>query len=542
MSKSLYNKYRSQTFDELVGQETVTKLLKNAIKKGKLSNAYLFVGSRGTGKTSTARILSKAINCLKMHEDGNPCNECKNCVAISSGTFLDLIEIDAASNRGIDQIRELKEKLEFSPNEGNYKIYIIDEVHMLTKEAFNALLKTLEEPPKHVVFILATTDVHKLPPTILSRCQRYDFKLGTDEQIERVVLRSAKAEGVKFSKEAISIIVNNAKGSYRDAMSLLDVVVSGQIMSDNPDEISESEVRAVLGMTSDDFVDRFLSSLLKGIPKDSLDLVYSVESDGVNLSQFTKQILERLRKALVTLMTGGRMEGDLSNLSLADINRLIIEFINLDKGIKYSSYPILSYELLIAQYAKEVGGGGSNLKSQPEVVVKQRDKSRIKEDDTIEEEEPSNAPDVEDESMVGKDGKDLGDVLIDFSVLKDKWVNIIQIIQSSNGPLAAILRSSQILNVENGVLNVQVPFQFYKDRIEEIKSREVINGAIKDLLGSGLKITCIVNGGVKKKRQSSADIVLASVQSPSKAPEENKSKPVEKVKVSKRVEAIFEGM
>ena len=175
MPSVLYQKYRSMDFDEIKGQDHVTKLLKNAVKGNQISQAYLFVGSRGTGKTSTARILAKAVNCKKPKADGNPCNECEYCTSITTGRFMDLIEIDAASNRGIDQIRELKEKIEFSPSEGKFKVYIIDEVHMLTTEAFNALLKTLEEPPGHVIFILATTDVHKLPPTILSRCQRYEI-------------------------------------------------------------------------------------------------------------------------------------------------------------------------------------------------------------------------------------------------------------------------------------------------------------------------------------------------------------------------------
>ena len=187
MSSVLYRKYRAQDFDQLIGQGHITKLLKNAVKTDQISQAYLFVGSRGTGKTSAARILAKAVNCLHPKEDGNPCNECEVCVGITDGKLMDLMEIDAASNRGIDQIRELKEKIEYSPTDSKYKVYVIDEVHMLTTEAFNALLKTLEEPPAHVIFILATTDVHKLPPTILSRCQRYDFRLGTNEEIEKLL-------------------------------------------------------------------------------------------------------------------------------------------------------------------------------------------------------------------------------------------------------------------------------------------------------------------------------------------------------------------
>lgn len=271
MPSVLYRKYRAQDFDQLIGQDHITKLLKNAVKTGQIAQAYLFVGSRGTGKTSTARILSKAVNCLQPKEDGNPCNECEVCKAISNGSLLDLIEIDAASNRGIDQIRELKEKIEFSPSEGKYKVYIIDEVHMLTTEAFNALLKTLEEPPAHVIFILATTDVHKLPPTILSRCQRYDFRLGTDEEIKNVLSDVAKKEDLKIDDKAMALLVQNAKGSYRDALSLLDVVYSGQ--EKGKKEITEEEVRKILGLPDFDKVVVLLKSLEKGDGKKCLEKV-----------------------------------------------------------------------------------------------------------------------------------------------------------------------------------------------------------------------------------------------------------------------------
>ncbi|HRI05445.1 MAG TPA: DNA polymerase III subunit gamma/tau [Candidatus Dojkabacteria bacterium] len=553
MSKSLYNKYRSQTFDELVGQESVTKLLKNAVKKGKIANAYLLVGSRGTGKTSTARILAKALNCSHLTEEGNPCNECDHCMAISKGSFLDLIEIDAASNRGIDQIRELKEKLEFSPSEGRFKIYIIDEVHMLTKEAFNALLKTLEEPPAHVVFILATTDVHKLPPTILSRCQRYDFKLGTDEQIRKVIVRSAKAEKVEFEEVALDVLVNNAKGSYRDAMSLLDVVVSGQMQSDKPEIITESEVRSILGMTSDAFVDSFVKALLSGDVKQSLELIYQVEKDGINLAQFVKQLLERMRKVLVAKVSGGDFPG-FEAFSLASINKVISDFITLDRSIKFSSFPILSFELLIAQYAQTGITTPTNV-SEPkrEVVakvtpmasvkkeapakpaVKVEAPSKVQEDDTIEEEEPSNSASEVEADMPASSGGPL-----DFALLKEKWTNIIQIIQSNNGPLAAILKNSQLLNLEGNTMNLQVPFEFYKDRVEDSKSKELISGAIKDLFGSSVKIACIVNGSVKKKKQVSADFILANVPAKEDAPKKESSSA--KPPVNKKVEEIFAGM
>jgi len=271
---SLYQKYRSTNFDEIKGQEHITRLLKNAVKGKQISHGYLFVGSRGTGKTSMARIMAKAVNCLALTSSGNPCNECSVCKSIADGTFLDLIEIDAASNRGIDQIRELKEKIEFSPSEGQFKVYIVDEVHMLTTEAFNALLKTLEEPPKHVIFIFATTDVHKLPPTILSRCQRYDFRLGTDGEIKSLIEEIAKKEKIHIKGDALDLIVNNAKGSYRDALSILDVVYSGQ--EDTKQEITMEEVRKILGIPDSDQVLNLLHSLLVGDGSKSLEIIESL--------------------------------------------------------------------------------------------------------------------------------------------------------------------------------------------------------------------------------------------------------------------------
>ena len=276
MSSVLYQKYRSTDFDEIKGQDHITKLLKNAVKSNQISQAYLFVGSRGTGKTSTARILAKAVNCKNPKKDGNPCNECEYCTSISSGRFLDLIEIDAASNRGIDQIRELKEKIEFSPSEGKFKVYIIDEVHMLTTEAFNALLKTLEEPPAHVIFILATTDVHKLPPTILSRCQRYDFRLGTESEIRELIKNITKKEKINIHDDALNIVVQNAKGSYRDALSILDVVYTGQ--DERKSEITLEEVRKILGLPDFNSVITLLKNLVDGNGNKALDIIEELEN------------------------------------------------------------------------------------------------------------------------------------------------------------------------------------------------------------------------------------------------------------------------
>src|SRR5947208_2566688 len=220
-SQSLYRKWRSQTFGELVGQKPIIDTLKNALESGTLAHAYLFAGPRGTGKTSTARLLAKTINCLNPR-DGEPCNECLQCREITVGNSFNVIEIDAASNRGIDSIRELREKVMVPPSSGKYKVYILDEAHMLTTEAFNALLKTLEEPPPHAIFVLATTDVHKMLPTVLSRCQRFDFKRFSTRQIADRLRLVAEQEQVTLGVGSTELIARAATGGMRDALSLLD--------------------------------------------------------------------------------------------------------------------------------------------------------------------------------------------------------------------------------------------------------------------------------------------------------------------------------
>ena len=222
MYQALYRKYRPRSFSEVVGQDHITDTLQNELKSGRISHAYLFTGSRGTGKTTCAKILAKAVNCLSLQE-GDPCNTCENCTGIDDGSVLDILEIDAASNNGVENIRELRENAVFTPAKGKYRVYIIDEVHMLSTGAFNALLKTLEEPPSHVVFILATTEVHKLPATILSRCQRFDFKRIEPEVIAGRLAFVAKEEGLDLTGDAALLIASMADGGMRDALSILDL-------------------------------------------------------------------------------------------------------------------------------------------------------------------------------------------------------------------------------------------------------------------------------------------------------------------------------
>ena len=252
-SQSLYRKWRSQTFGDLIGQEPIVRTLKNALSNGNLAHAYLFTGPRGTGKTSTARLLAKTVNCAHP-VDGEPCNKCQQCREITAGNSFNVIEIDAASNRGIDSIRDLREKVMMPPSTGKYKVYVLDEAHMLTNEAFNALLKTLEEPPGYAIFVLATTDVHKMLPTVLSRCQRFDFKRLTTRHIVEHLNFVAGQEHIKIERTAAELIARAAAGGMRDALSLLD-----QAIAYSGNEISMAQVQAMLGVADPRAVQKLIS-------------------------------------------------------------------------------------------------------------------------------------------------------------------------------------------------------------------------------------------------------------------------------------------
>lgn len=289
---ALYRKWRPQGFDSLVGQEAVRTALTNALETGRIAHAYLFAGPRGTGKTSTAKILAKAVNC----EHGptpNPCNKCQNCVRINDGTSMDVFEIDAASNRGIDEIRDLREKVAFAPVNGRYKVYIIDEVHMLTTEAFNALLKTLEEPPPHVIFILATTEPHKIPATIHSRCQRFDFKRVTDSDIVKRLREVADGSGIAADDDALQLIAVQADGGMRDALSLLDQC---GVMAER---VSAETVRSVLGIVGREALRELVKAVGEGNVPKSLELLEALLAGGKDVKQIITELSEYLRAVLL---------------------------------------------------------------------------------------------------------------------------------------------------------------------------------------------------------------------------------------------------
>ncbi|MDY6820741.1 MAG: DNA polymerase III subunit gamma/tau [Deferribacterota bacterium] len=313
----LARKYRPQNFNDLVGQDFVRDTLKNAVKLNRISHAYLFCGPRGTGKTSTARIFAKAINCDHL-KDANPCNSCDVCEEITNGNSIDIIEIDGASNRGIDEIRQIRESAKFLPTKCRYKVYIIDEVHMLTEPAFNALLKILEEPPRHILFILATTNQYRIPETIISRCQVYSFKKVATENMKELIAKILNKEGLSYDIDALSLIARNADGCIRDALSIVD-----QVVAYTNGILEYSVVYKLLGLTDRELVYKLLSSIIKGESEKIAKICKEIDEKGLEYSYIIEQLIIYVRYLINYAYTKELIERELVTEELELIKRLV---------------------------------------------------------------------------------------------------------------------------------------------------------------------------------------------------------------------------
>ncbi len=514
-----YRKYRPQNFEELIGQDHVKKTLLSAFQSGKLGHAYLFTGPRGSGKTSTARILAKIVNCeaqlsaVSNQSSANsqaespiiPCNKCDSCISITDGSNMDLIEIDAASNRGIDDIRELRERIKLSPSSAKKKVYIIDEVHMLTTEAFNALLKTLEEPPAHVLFILATTEVQKLPNTILSRVQRFDFKLASMEEVKTALKNICEKEGLKTSDEILSLIGEISEGSFRDAVKLLDQVSSAG-------DISIEEVRGLLKANDFSETSGLIERLISGSGGEALMLIQKLNEKGANIKEFTNSILKALRQILlikngtgplVSLEVGNEKMEVLEGLSKKiDQVKLISYIENFQKSLeqlKYTSISSLPLEVAVIKSAAnlevpqvsrvpQVPRGEAQLQNYSEKLGNQKigqpearnsgDSSRIPEHSEFSGKE---IPSVE--NMQASD---------DVIVITDKWTYILETIKPYNFSLEALLRQTKVKNCDGVNVVLEVPYSFHQRILEAPKSRTLLESVLADVLGKSVKVTTVI--------------------------------------------------
>jgi len=476
MSVVLYRKYRSERFSDLIGQDAVTSTLANAVAKDMVGHAYIFSGPRGTGKTSAARILARAINCTDSKK-GEPCNKCDNCKTISSGTAVDIIEIDAASHTGVEDIREVIEKVEFAPARFRKKVYIVDEVHMLSKSAFNALLKTLEEPPAHVVFILATTEIHKVPVTILSRCQRFDFRLGRLDEITMNLKRIVEREGVVIDDDALEFIASSGNGSYRDSVTILEKVLSNSsIIKDG--RIMKTEVMGILGIPEFSLLESFVVALSEMDSQAAMSILEGMVEGGGDVKQFHKSLLEYLRSMLVTQLKGDRMAIDISMNCLFKIIKVIGSALRDEST---NIVPTLALELAVV----ELCGMLSLEEGKRPQLNFDKSKTADKKKDVI-----------KSEVRQTPSAKSLDRVTL--SDIKSKWPEVIDKVKPHNGHLFAFLGKSRIDSIKNGLLKVTVPFEFYKDRIEDSKGRDVISSCLENVFGEKMVVNCEV-GKVSKK-------------------------------------------
>ncbi len=503
-SQVFYRKWRPQTLAEVVGQEQVTQTLLNALSSGHVSHAYLFCGPRGTGKTSTGRILAKAVNCLS-HGKSEPCNTCPLCQAITEARALDVIEIDAASNRGIDEIRELRERVNYAPNQARYKVYIIDEVHMLTKEASNALLKTLEEPPPYVIFVLATTEAHKILPTILSRCQRFDFRRLSQADVVSKLTQICNTEGINIEPEALRLIAKSATGSPRDAENLLQ-----QLNTYYGSEIKLQQAQAILGITGDWRAKELIKHIINNDVPAGMTTINSVNSDGLDLRQFNRELVEYLR-VLLLVKTGADKAIDLTTEDIAELKDLaakaslpqILKAIKLfgQLELNLDNYSTLPLELalvdctLVPEQTKQAPA------RQPEYELRQPVKTPAPPPVSSTPKQPAAQPEP------AKAAKAPPPVVSEappitppepgneIEQLRLNWKRVIEQApeDTKRTPAIAILRSAGVkpVSFKDDVVVLAFKHPFHKEQIEKPENQAVVAKIIGNFLRRSCHVRCI---------------------------------------------------
>jgi DNA polymerase-3 subunit gamma/tau len=493
---SLYRKWRSQSFDDLYGQSHVVRTLRNAVAEGKVAHAYLFTGPRGTGKTSTARILAKAVNCLHP-VDGNPCNECEMCVAANQGHALDVIEIDAASNTSVDNVRDLRERVAYAAGEGRYKVYIVDEVHRLSAAAFDAFLKTLEEPPPHVIFVFASTEPHKVPATIMSRCQRFDFRRITPQDSLRRLQQVARDEEISIDEDALMLVVQGAHGSLRDALGLLD-----QTRAYADSHISAADVRQALGLTDPTLVARLTDCLLDGAVGQGLDDVSAFVSAGGDTGQLVAQMVDYWRYLLLRVTGAGTSawvdpalsetaEKHAARLSAAQVVRVLAALTGQDVSAKYNLPPELPLEVGYVESALALRtdtGAGSRPVPPPstarEAAPPEVARPPAPEETRAEQRTGPPVPDPVPQESPPVSG--------DMSDLDAAWSAIVSRMRTRSKSLEAILRSGYILGAEDGEMRVGFLYRFHSDRLNEVSARRALEEVIAETLGVSYRVRSLV--------------------------------------------------
>jgi DNA polymerase-3 subunit gamma/tau len=506
MSQALYRKWRPQKWDEVAGQDHVIKTLHNAVAGDRIGHAYLFSGPRGTGKTSVARLLAKAANCLDANLAERPCNQCLHCQAVNKGSFLDLIEIDAASNNGVEDVRDLRDKINFSPNQGKFKVYIIDEVHMLSTPAFNALLKTLEEPPAHAIFILATTEMHKIPATVLSRCQRHEFKRASVEAIAGQLRQIAVSENISADDEALILIARQATGSFRDAISLLDQMAS------TGEKITLKTTHQVLGTAASQSVLGLVDSIQDQQPAEGLKRLHAALDAGTDPRVLARQVVDYLRVLLmIKLKNEAQANLPAENLEQARkhadafstpvILYMVKAFNTAATDLRGGWQPALSLELALIEVLESLVEKKATFpfqQARSTVETPKAESDRIETRKVPQETKRKTDDQPEEKAAVQaiKAGED------DFEKVVKGWKRVGSALKT-NMSLNALLNSCRPMELKNGVLSLGFASEILQKKANTPEQIETIRKTIADLLELDLQVKCVVSNA---RQTAPADI------------------------------------
>lgn len=519
MPQALYLKYRPQNFDEVDGQDHIVHTLKNALAMGRIAHAYLFTGPRGTGKTSTARILAKAVNCVSETKT-HPCNECSVCRAINDERLLDLIEIDAASNTGVEDIRELRDKVDFRPSEAKYKVYIIDEAHMLSNAAFNALLKTLEEPPPHVIFVLATTEPNKIPATISSRCQRFDFRRATLPELIRQLAEISNKERLDIDPAAIELIARQATGSFRDATSLLD-----QLMSFADNRVTVAQVQALLGAASQESIRNIVASVANRDAGEGVSAIGGAIDNGADPRQLAREIVDYLRGVMLSHSGAGsalnlnpetqnEMSALAETMSAEQIIRAIRLFNQAAFELKGTFNATLPLEMAVVESTFDPNSGtapiaaprhgGSRKTSNPPVAEHAVPLEAKKPEAKFKKPAPEQTNAEEPETIAASQTGELT-----LKLVEHHWNSMLANLGKTSKKTEALLRDAQPLSVDGNQITIGFFYELHKSRVEADKhAKPQIEKAIGQIFGGSVRVRCIVSPKKQKMKAAQDDPLI----------------------------------